>query len=966
MNITRRYLGWCLSDDGDGPSAAAARILLHDAPLAADGAADLATTLIVVSSGRVMRSLRYELLKQARAKNIPLLPPQMCTVESLASRALSGSVDQELVGSVDWLIALDQAFADLPPDAAKLLASRGLPSNPRSRFAAVRQLQSIIEHSVRANRAPREIAEIGLVIDSPSAQRRWESLQALVESAERALNSVGARKPLSALAWNRKMIAQAQASVSRVILVGLVEATPLTRAVINRLEMLGVSIDSWIIAPHDHAEGGECWFDELGCVRGDVLRSGPPLRDDQLEPADGPDDHCQAVVARYAAIAHHIAPGGADPGSIVIVNGDPELRSALGRAIESTGRSAHFGAGRNFQQTLAGKLLRSLAQVNASPHPDSLTALVAHPCVSVAAARAGAQFDLVVELDIAREESLVNDLEHLESLGAKRHDAKGGALMSQLRAIFGGFMPQNMRAPARQSWSELSNELARTIRHLLQGSIGDPTQEAACAAIDRVAVEIMSGVWSDTRTTADCVVAFFDGVLGEMDVPIAPDGFEVEVISWLDSLFDQSSSMVLMGIREGTIPSTPLPDGWLNEALRSELKLSDRSHRLARDAYVLRAIAARTKHLAIICGQTNAQGDPAIPSRLLFPSKGAEQARRVRRLLEVSAEARVRPESVANARASGFLNVPIPENYAHLPLPSKISVTDFKVYLESPYEFFLQKILRLQEVEPAELSLDPLQFGSIMHEAIARLADSQIKESSDALEIKRYLESWLRVACATRYGTHPKAGVILQIEIAVERLAPLVDWHLAERANGWILQDSEWSFPSDTQIIVDQVPQEIRGRVDRIDFNPTTGEWRIIDFKTGDKDVDPGKATMDANGQFIDLQLPLYRALAPEHFPGMRGATPQVGYVSISATGEKYKFAELFLSSEQQTQAIESAHDVIRGIRSRAFGTPDSVDARVGRWQGLLRQGCFAVEEAENEREFGSDEGSRSDEVASA
>lgn len=963
MNITRRYLGWC---PVDGPSAAAAQTLLHDAPLAADGAADLATTLIVVSSGRVMRSLRYELLKQARAKNIPLLPPQMCTVESLASRALGGSVDQELVRSVDWLIALDQAFGDLPPDAAKLLASRGLPSNPRSRFAAVRQLQSIIEHSVRANRAPREIAEIPLVIDSPSAQRRWESLQALVDSAERALNSAGARKPLSALAWNRKMIAEAQASVSRVILVGLVEATPLTRAVINRLEMLGVSIDSWIIAPQDHAEGGECWFDELGCVRGDVLRSGPPLRDDQLEPADGPDDHCQAAIARYAAIAHHIAPGGADPGSIVIVNGDPELRSTLGRAIESTGRSAHFGAGRNFQQTLAGKLLRSLAQINASPHPDSLTALVAHPCVSVAAARAGAQFDLVVELDVAREESLVNDLEHLESLGAKGRDAKGGAMMSQLRTIFGGFMPQNMRAPARQSWSELSNELARTIRHLLQGSIGDPTQEAACAEIDRVAVEIMSGVWSDAQTTADCVVALFDGVLGELDIPIAPDGFEVEVINWLDSLFDQSSSMVLMGIREGTIPSTPLPDGWLNEALRSELKLSDRSHRLARDAYVLRAIAARTDHLAIICGQTNAQGDPAIPSRLLFPSKGAEQARRVRRLLDMSTEIRLRPTAPCNARLSDFLGVPDPAHYAHLPLPEKLSVTDFKQYIQSPYEFWLEKVLHLQEVDPAELSLDPLQFGSIVHEAIARLADPQIKDSTDIVEITQYLESWLRAALTTRYGKHPKAGVILQTEIAVERLRPLVEWHVADRATGWVLHATEWSFPTDTQIDVDAVSQEIRGRVDRIDFNATTGEWRIIDFKTGDKDVDPGKATLNPSGQFIDLQLPLYRALAPEHFPGMRGATPKVGYVSISAKEKKYAFVELHLSSDQQTRAIESAHDVIRGIRSRSFSTPESVDAKVGRWQGLLRQGCFAVEDAENEREFGSDERSPSDEVASA
>ncbi len=66
-------------------------------------------------------------------------------------------------------------------------------------------------------------------------------------------------------------------------------------------------------------------------------RSSRFLRD-QIEPADGPEDQCEAVVARYATLLQMVAPESVDPGSIVIVNGEPEY-SVLGRAIEAQGRS---------------------------------------------------------------------------------------------------------------------------------------------------------------------------------------------------------------------------------------------------------------------------------------------------------------------------------------------------------------------------------------------------------------------------------------------------------------------------------------------------------------------------------------------------------------------------------------------------------------------------------------------------
>jgi hypothetical protein len=53
----------------------------------------------------------------------------------------------------------------------------------------------------------------------------------------------------------------------------------------------------------------------------------------------------------------------------------------------------------------------------------------------------------------------------------------------------------------------------------------------------------------------------------------------------------------------------------------------------------------------------------------------------------------------------------------------------------------------------------------------------------------------------------------------------------------------------------------LRGRIDRIDFQPSTGKWMIIDYKSSDTPSTPEKAHRRGQ-QWIDLQLPLYRHLA--------------------------------------------------------------------------------------------------------
>jgi ATP-dependent helicase/DNAse subunit B len=119
-------------------------------------------------------------------------------------------------------------------------------------------------------------------------------------------------------------------------------------------------------------------------------------------------------------------------------------------------------------------------------------------------------------------------------------------------------------------------------------------------------------------------------------------------------------------------------------------------------------------------------------------------------------------------------------------------VTGFKGFIESPYAYWLEHVLGLRNscsgAGVKELSLDPLQFGSLLHEALAQLMDPKIKDCEDSKTLKDFLAAWIRTKVAKQFGKHPKAGIILQVDTAIKWIESAIEWHLADRAEGWILQ----------------------------------------------------------------------------------------------------------------------------------------------------------------------------------
>jgi len=54
-----------------------------------------------------------------------------------------------------------------------------------------------------------------------------------------------------------------------------------------------------------------------------------------------------------------------------------------------------------------------------------------------------------------------------------------------------------------------------------------------------------------------------------------------------------------------------------------------------------------------------------------------------------------------------------------------VSVTGFKLYLQSPYRFYLERVAKLRRARDDARELDPLLFGTLAHEALEALSGRQ-------------------------------------------------------------------------------------------------------------------------------------------------------------------------------------------------------------------------------------------------
>jgi ATP-dependent helicase/nuclease subunit B len=402
----------------------------------------------------------------------------------------------------------------------------------------------------------------------------------------------------------------------------------------------------------------------------------------------------------------------------------------------------------------------------------------------------------------------------------------------------------------------------------------------------------------------------------------------LELQGWLELLFEDAPHLVVAGCNDGLVPEAVAGDTFLPETLRARLGLATGAVRLARDAYLLQAIAACRPRLDLLFGRNSAAGEPLRPSRLLLRCADAALPGRVVRLFRDAEPAQPPPPW---ARA---WRLEVPRQAA----PARLAVTALRTWLDCPFRFYLRHVRRMAAIDPEKEEMDARDFGTLVHAALEALArEEPLLACADAGVLREFLHAALARRARAKFGAAPGLPIVLQVESARQRLARAAELEAAERAAGWRTVAAEREF------LLDVGGLGVRGKIDRIDRHERTGAVRVLDYKTSDQPVAPAAAHLraprreeiprewavaaggDAPRIWSDLQLPLYeRALAAEFGGGVA-----CGYFNLPrAIGESGVAMWDGFSTELKASAWRCALGAAAAIRAGEFGPPRELAAR--------------------------------------
>ena len=355
---------------------------------------------------------------------------------------------------------------------------------------------------------------------------------------------------------------------------------------------------------------------------------------------------------------------------------------------------------------------------------------------------------------------------------------------------------------------------------------------------------------------------------GERIAPL-PDPKAIELLGWLELPLDDAPALVVVGVNEGIVPSSLNADLFLPNQLRRVLGIEDNARRYARDAYAMSVLCGSRERLRVIAGRRTSEGDPLVPSRLLFACDGPTMARRASAYFgsasseEIGRTPHAPREGARHAERDEYgsgLEVPRPRPLTE-PVTS-MRVTEFRDYLACPYRYYLRHRAppgaagrrRRGTRRPGLRVVGPRGPAALRRRVFGRR--DRCAARSAAFSAGRWTR---RSASATAPNRCRRSAC--RPSSSAPGCWHLADWQAGWAAAGWRIEHVEWQ-PEEGQarLMVDGQPMFLRGRIDRIDVHPSEGRM-IFDYKSSNQADSPEK-THRRQGQWVDLQLPLYRHLA--------------------------------------------------------------------------------------------------------
>jgi len=886
---------------------------------------DLQKDLIVVPTRQAGRRLREALAVHCADQGAALLPPLVVTPPFF----LRSEADVAKAANPTEIAAI-WAYVLLHADLTEL---RGLlPSTPRNDFAWALYTGQMIQ-SLRDTLADGGylitdvLRDFGSILEEPE---RWQDLARLETAYLEHLAALRLQDPC-VLKIKRAEQPELPAGIQRIVVAAVPDPTPLMVRALERLaEQVPVVI--LIHAPESLADHFDQWGRPIP-ERWREARIDIPDPETNVLLAGSPASQSQKVLELMAEEASRFGPD-----DIAIGVPDTGVTPYLAADLEERGLPTFDPAGKPVGDHPLYQLLDAFrALVNEGTYP-AFSGFVRHADVleflqkkhNLSPGR------LLKEMDTFQNHRLPAAWADVDSFFADKPGSAQGerqeyetlaAAVQVVREQLAGYEASDVDAAVRSLFQTVYE--ARTLN---PNAPQDQEFTESAEVINSTLAEFSRGVVVALGIDKKNAMTLLLRRLREQRYFTERQGARIDLEGWLELHWNDAPFLMVTGMNEGAVPDGRVSDVFLPDSLRSQLGLRSDADRLARDAYLMRAMieSRRAKGRAcFIAGKTNAEGEPVKPSRLLFRCDDEELPRRAERLFGDADEKRENHAATISFALEASPPADLPT--AALDIQT-MRVTDFRDYLACPFRFYLKHVLRMEEMDDQKREMDAMDFGLLVHSVLQRMAQSEtMRRCENVAELRDFLcgeaERWV----ADRFGPSPPLQIRIQLGAAKQRLVAAAQAHAVLVREGWETLYAEAVFELELGGIL------VRGKIDRIDRHQGSGTIRVLDYKTSDTAADPEKghtgswspdareyARVEINGKdrrWTDLQLPLYKMMLAES--GGMGDPIELGFFNIpKAVADTGVVVWTTFTEDILRSARTCAEGVARDIRDHRFWPP--------------------------------------------
>lgn len=884
---------------------------------------NLDSVLLVVPGSMAGRRLELLLAERASQSNYVLRPPRILTLGELPEELYHAKLPfaEPLTQVMAWV----QVLRKMPIQELQPLLFEVPDSDYLGPWMDLGRLLASLHRELASDLL--DFSDVATELKGTAEESRWHVLSQLQRRYLDVLHEAGLWDVQSArrFALEHHEVANID---TEIILIGTVD---LNRAQRQFLAAIAPNVQALVGAPAAYAEG----FNEDGTLS--------PVFWQNLEiPIPEEVIHVRTTISEAASeLARRLAllDGQRSATEITVGVPDSTLVPTLQETLARSNVALRYGPGVSIHQSSALKMLQvfqdylrdqsteAFAHAIRLPYVYHWLLQNAHPTLSTEDTEKPTEKPKCFLRQI---DSYLNQTLLRSTIGPVYPDAAGQTeFISAVQALDALLQPMLAGRLALTQWGELLRRLFQDLFGAVEVDV--QTEEGnliarGCREVHSV-LERLSKVPPnlDSPMRFEEAVAWIQQQLHGVLIPPLANPEAIEMIGWLDLALDDAPVLLLTGMHDGVVPESVNSDAFLPNRLRSDLGLLDNARRYARDAYVMMNLLRTREHFEIVMNRMTGDGDPVTPSRLLLALPSHRMARRVSMLISESLPAR---ESVDAVRVAEWTPRPIQSNIP-IPLPDpknsvrSMAVTDFKAYSECPYRFYLKRVERRRPFDPLPLELDGGGFGDLVHHVLEGLITSPVSKSILAQDIEAWLIEEIDREARARFGVSMPPALVIQMEQAKMRLREFAKHQAEHTRQGWQMRYIEHKVEKGQGIqwqLTNGV-MEIHGRIDRIDFHEETGEWAVLDYKTGNSADEPRKNHLKKDGTWKDWQLPLYGQLISTL--GIEDLSRvKFGYILLPKNSQQTQFVYADFTLAEHASAITSAKEIAGQVLNGNFWPP--------------------------------------------